>query len=109
MSADLSIGTHLQLGMQALERGDRPAAFAAFSAIPAPDWAVLVLQFPMLSDVIRDLSLPATDRLSATAETVVVSANASAHSGQPRRMYGYDEHDDDLMALADAVLVREYR
>jgi hypothetical protein len=108
MSADLSIGTHLQLGMQALERGDRPAAFAAFSAISAQDWAVLVLQFPMLPDVIRDLSLPAPD-LSGTAETVVVSANASAHGGRPRRMYGHDEHVDDLMAIADAVLVREYR
>jgi hypothetical protein len=106
VSADLSIGTHLQLGMEALEQGNRPAAFAANAAISERDWAGLLRQFPMLPDVIRDLGLPYSDRVSATAETVVVSGNVLTSGGQPRRVY---EHDDDLMALADAVLApREY-
>ena len=45
---DLSSAARLEMGLEALERGNMPAMFAALSAIPEADWTAIVRRFPML-------------------------------------------------------------
>ncbi len=57
-AADLAAATWLELGLEALERGNLPAAIGALACISDESWAAILRRFPTLPDLIQKWSTP---------------------------------------------------
>lgn len=57
-AADLAAATWLQLGLEALQRGDTAAAIGALACISEEAWDVFLRRFPSLPDLITKWSNP---------------------------------------------------
>jgi hypothetical protein len=51
-SVDLAAAAHLEIGLEALERGNLPAAIGALASIDDDSWAGILDRFPGLPDYI---------------------------------------------------------
>lgn len=57
-AADLAAAAWLELGLEALQRHDIPAAVGALAAISDESWDALTRRFPALPDLIQKWSSP---------------------------------------------------
>jgi hypothetical protein len=51
-SVDLAAAAHLEIGLEALERGNLPLAIGALASIDDDSWDALLTRFPTLPDLI---------------------------------------------------------
>jgi hypothetical protein len=51
-SIDLAAAAHLEMGLEALQRGDFPAAIGALVSIDDDSWTGILVRFPGLPDYI---------------------------------------------------------
>jgi hypothetical protein len=51
-SVDLAAAAHLEIGLEALERGNIPAAIGALASIDDDSWDAILTRFPGLPDYI---------------------------------------------------------
>ena len=51
-SVDLAAAAHLEMGLEALERGNIPAAIGALVSIDDDSWEAILTRFPGLPDYI---------------------------------------------------------
>lgn len=51
-SVDLAAAAHLEIGLEALERGNMPAAIGALASIDDDSWDAILARFPGLPDYI---------------------------------------------------------
>ncbi|MFL6115417.1 MAG: hypothetical protein ACJ786_29335 [Catenulispora sp.] len=63
----LGNATWLELGLQALQRGDIPAAVGALAAVDETAWQLVMTRFPGLAGWIADISTPPRPTIEPTA------------------------------------------